>query len=447
MKRFLSLLLAALMLVTCASALAEATRYQELGLAFDFSVVQDRSANCPSLNNYGIVSTDPFIASMGVLFTNLPKSVMDSIDSMAEDSEDAAAYSELIDTLTVSIGQIVVTNAGTLVEAGADEAVLAQCEVTEFGAQGDYHYFFITNPPDRLTAFYDAAEDAGDYENSPQQMKADMLADVALVKSELLDQLRSAELFTPVNPAEAFIGKVIEFESVDLDGSVVRSADLFRDNRITMVNIWGTWCVNCMNELGALAELHKRLQEKGCGIVGVEYEREALEDVADTARKALMDNGVTYPNVLIPEDNPVFEMVHNYPFTLFVDSEGRIVTYPIRGAAIFDYEPTIDKLLANETPESLFETGSTPNEAGEYRVFVYDTQGDPVKGAIVQLCDESTCAFQKTNADGMAIFQVEAPKVFDVHVAKAPKGYQSSDETCRTLDTFSDVNLFISKAE
>ena len=66
MKRFLSLLLAALMLVTCASALAEATRYQELGLAFDFSVVQDRSANCPSLNNYGIVSTDPFIASMGL---------------------------------------------------------------------------------------------------------------------------------------------------------------------------------------------------------------------------------------------------------------------------------------------------------------------------------------------------------------------------------------------
>jgi hypothetical protein len=42
---------------------------------------------------------------------------------------------------------------------------------------------------------------------------------------------------------------------------------------------------------------------------------------------------------------------------------------------------------------------------------------------------------------------VEAPKVFDVHVLNVPEGYQSSDEAYSTLDTFSDLNIFIRRAE
>ena len=199
--------------------------------------------------------------------------------------------------------------------------------------------------------------------------------------------------------------------------------------------------------MGELAEIHKRLQEKGCGIVGVEYEPDLSDEVMETARKVLSDNGVTYPNVIRPEDNPVFAQVNGYPFSIFVDSEGKILTTPIRGAAVENYEPTIDKLLAGEAVDPSPETGSTKNENNEYRVIVYDTEGNPVKGVVVQLCDESTCSFQKTKADGIATFQVEAPKVYDVHVAKVPEGYQSGDESYQTLDTFSDVNIFISKAE
>lgn len=278
-------------------------------------------------------------------------------------------------------------------------------------------------------------------------MKETMLADIELLRSETLELLKSAELFDPEDPSASFIGQVIDFESVDLDGNVVKSADLFKDNKITMVNVWGTWCVNCVNEMGALAELHKRMQEKGCGIVGVEYERDSLENVVDTARKVFEDNGATYPNVWMPSDNPIFAQVNGYPFTLFVDSEGKIITCPIRGAAVKYYEPTFEQLLAGEEIQKEPETGSSAGESGAYRVFVYDNDGNAVADAIVQLCDESTCSFQKTDADGMATFQVEAPKAFDVHLAKVPDGYQSHDEACKTLDTYSDVSIFISKAE
>ena len=436
------------MLISCAAALAETDSYKELGFAFDFSAVQNQSVNYPYLKNYGVIKMEPFLSAMDIAYTSLPRNIIETIDSMEEDSEEAEAFDELRHAFTTTICQFITTDAKSLAELDADESMLAQCEVIEFGTQGDYHYYLINIPMENnLTALFDNAEDTGDYEHSPQEMKAAMLADIGTVRAELMTQLQTAEFFEPVNPAAEFIGQTVEFESTDLDGNVVRSADLFKNNKITMINIWGTWCSNCMNEMGELAEIHRRLQEKGCGIVGVELERDTTEDTADAARKVLADNGVTYPNVWMPKDNPVFAQVKNYPFSLFVDSEGRILTYPIRGAAVKDYEPTFEKLLAGDAVNDSPKTGSAENESGEYRVIVYDTEGNPVKGVIVQLCDESTCSFQKTRADGTATFRVDAPKVYDVHVGKVPDGYVISDETYKTLDTFSDVNIFISKAE
>ena len=72
--------------------------------------------------------------------------------------------------------------------------------------------------------------------------------------------------------------------------------------------------------------------------------------------------------------------------------------------------------------------------------------GNPVEGAIIQLCDEVTCAFQPTDANGVATFSVEAQKVYDVHVLKAPEGYAPDDGVYKTLDTYSDVNIFLEKA-
>ena len=450
MKRILSLIIVALMLIPCASAFAEPVLYEECGVVLDFSEIIDKSENYPVLFDNGIENQDPYIADLEVIFYNLPGNVIETIDDIMKNTEDEAEYNdyaELLNAFSTTIAQIVVTNTETLAEAGAPESLLSKCEITELGTRGDYHYFFMAYPVDEFLAKYDEAEDTGDYEIPPQEMKEAALADIRMIQSELLKQVQASELSEPVNTDKEFLDKIIDFESVDLDGNVVRSADLFRDNKITMVNIWGTWCVNCMNEMGKLAEIHKRLQEKGCGIVGVEYERDSIENVADTARQVLADNGVTYPNVIIPEDDPIFSQVKSYPFSIFVDSEGKILTYPIKGAAVEEYEPTFEKLLAGDAVEKSPETGATENDSGEYHVFVYDTEGNPVKGVVVQMCDEISCSFQKTKEDGMAVFQVEAPKVYDVHLGKVPEGYVSNDEAYKTLDTFCDVNIYISKAE
>lgn len=207
-----------------------------------------------------------------------------------------------------------------------------------------------------------------------------------------------------------------------------------------------TWCHNCVGEMEELAEIHTRLQAKGCGVVGVEYEQKPIDTMVDEVHAFLEEKGVNYPNVIIPADNEIINGVSGFPTTFFVDSEGTILTYPISGAMVEAYESTVDQLLAGEAVDTAAGAGAVKNDNGEYHVIVYDMDGNPVEGAVIQLCDETTCAFQPTDANGVATFAVEVQKVYDVHVLMAPEGYAPDDGVYKTLDTYSDVNIFLEKA-
>ncbi|MBQ3625727.1 MAG: TlpA family protein disulfide reductase [Synergistaceae bacterium] len=140
---------------------------------------------------------------------------------------------------------------------------------------------------------------------------------------------------------------VIEFQAKDLDGNIISSSELFSKNKITMINLWGLWCPYCVRETGELAELHKKFQAKGCGIIGIEAEPKYDGKTLNASRKFLQDEGAEYPNVLMPEGVKVFEEVIGYPTSFFVDNTGKILGEPIVGAQVTKYEPTLDVLLAN----------------------------------------------------------------------------------------------------
>lgn len=449
MKQLIAVLLALMLSLTCLTAFAEGAYYEEIGLTFDFDAVARQSSNHVVLMDQGVLKHDPYLAVVSVYYYGLPE---DSITALydringADDEEEAAALTQTLYSLVNEIADIIVTNAATPAEAGIKDPLPEDVTLTEFGASDGYHYYFLTVPYDELLSAYDTLGDLIEPGATAEAEKEKTRADIEMVYSELLKQLQAAGLSKPVDREGDLVGQVISFETTDLDGNPVSSADLFKDNKITMVNLWGTWCGNCLNEMGELAEIHKRLQEKGCGIVGVEYEKLPLEQVADTARQIFEENGTTYPNVLMPKDNVLLNSVSGYPTTFFVDSEGKILTYPIPGAAVEDYEPTIDRLLAGETIEAVPETGATANDTGTYRVIVYDKEGNPVPGAFIELCDDTSCDFRETDAEGVATFDDKPQKVYDIHMIMAPEGYVKDEGTYKTLETFSDVNIFIEKA-
>ena len=157
------------------------------------------------------------------------------------------------------------------------------------------------------------------------------------------DAIAAFTCYEPVDPYASLIGTKVEFTAADMDGNTVSSADLFAQNEITMLNIWTTWCGPCIGELAELQQIHTRLQEKGCGIIGF------LDDTdLDAARQLIAENGITYPVILAPEDYNTYLPNDGFPTSYFINRDGEIIDLPVSGAYVEWYEPVIEALLQGQ---------------------------------------------------------------------------------------------------
>ena len=436
MNKLLALLLALLMLLSSLSVLAEDSRERlpDFGMALAYPEAFEHAEYSPSFSFSGIVSRDPFVAIMYFNYYAVPNGTLADRANQI-DQNDPEALERFYKLLT-TIGLVVVTDAESLDAAlsAVGGSVTEDMVVTEFGTVDSYHYYYITSADneDYLAGIADQ-EDA-------EKVRADMKN----CSDAFQKCLQDAELFAPVDVLAAAVGQSVAFETTDLDGNAVNTADLFKENKITMVNFWGSWCRYCVKEMPQLAEIHTRLREKGCGIVGIEYERgKAVEEFKDDALSIMKESGTNYPNVLAPKEP--FNFIQGYPCTVFVDSEGTILAYPISGAQVDLYEPTIDQLLAGESVETPVNPTSADRGEGEYHIIVSDEEG-PVQGVAIQFCDESTCSFQVTDENGIATFRPDVAKEYDVHILQVPDGYAENDELYKTQETWSDLNIVIKKA-
>ena len=139
-------------------------------------------------------------------------------------------------------------------------------------------------------------------------------------------------------------GNAISFETTDLDFNPVSSKELFAENKVTMINLWATWCHACKMELPELAEIAKEYEGKGCRIVGIclDADEEGLEE---EAKEILKEAGVEYMNLIPPEGVEDLLPSISLPMTYFFDSEGKMIFDPIRGAHVDEYRPALDAAL------------------------------------------------------------------------------------------------------
>jgi thiol-disulfide isomerase/thioredoxin len=310
---------------------------------------------------------------------------------------------------------------GEISKEDADERLV------EIGEADGYHFFTLIQLDDEYAASLDE-EYAEDYNNLPELV---------------VKEMKQSEFYAPIDAMKALEGEKISFTSTDLDGNTVTSEELFKDNEITMVNLWGVWCINCVNEMEELAEINTRIQEKGCGIVGIEWEEEPGEETYQKARDLLKEKGTNYPSVLMPEGVAAFEAVSGFPTTFYVDREGTILTKPIVGAKVKEYEPTLETLLEGK---SVPETESAAAGTFSYRVLVKDEEGQPIEEVTVQFCDENACRLGETDEDGCAVFEVSEEKNYEIHVVDAPEGYAyDEEEVISAGDASSDTTIVLKK--
>jgi len=113
------------------------------------------------------------------------------------------------------------------------------------------------------------------------------------------------------------------FELADTDG--VRRSITEWDGKPLMINFWATWCPPCRREIPLLNALQARYGPRGFEVIGVAV------DFRDDVLAYMRETPIDYP-VLIGEQDGLdaaraFGMeTMGFPFTVFTDSRGRIVT-------------------------------------------------------------------------------------------------------------------------
>lgn len=119
------------------------------------------------------------------------------------------------------------------------------------------------------------------------------------------------------------------FKAKDVTGKTVTNK-VFSKNRLTVVNVFATWCGSNEFELPALAKLSKADDMKNIGFLGivldVAQDGKTDGELLKKAKALYKENGKPYP-YLITDDglNDFCDRVTLLPQTYFVDENGIVV--------------------------------------------------------------------------------------------------------------------------
>ncbi len=140
----------------------------------------------------------------------------------------------------------------------------------------------------------------------------------------------------------------IVFTCQDMDGNTVSEA-VFSKSKITMVNVWATYCNPCLREMPGLGELAGEYELGEFQIIGI------ISDVMEGADAAAMDNaaaliemtGASYTHLLLNESvyYALLTEVTAVPTTFFVNENGEVVDTVIGAMEKSAWEEKINALL------------------------------------------------------------------------------------------------------
>lgn len=148
-------------------------------------------------------------------------------------------------------------------------------------------------------------------------------------------------------PADSGIFK--SMEAADLDGSQL-SGDIFKENKLTLVNVWNLGCTPCIQEIPHLNEINEAYKDKGVAVYGLYYNfGNPLSDSDKTQIHDLLKSAeATYPHIEPSQrmyESDEMQQLQAFPTTFFVDGEGNIVE-AVEGARDFDgWKNLIENIL------------------------------------------------------------------------------------------------------
>lgn len=143
------------------------------------------------------------------------------------------------------------------------------------------------------------------------------------------------------NPVE---GKTIgEFSAEDLEGNIITNK-IFEENDLTVLNIWGTFCGPCIEEIPELEKIQNHFKDKKVKVIGLVTDKEKEEAINIMKKVEAKYTNIIPDSVL---DKDIAESFDYVPATIFVNSKGEVLKTFVAGSSGFEeFKALIEEILA-----------------------------------------------------------------------------------------------------
>ncbi|MDE7009691.1 MAG: TlpA family protein disulfide reductase [Oscillospiraceae bacterium] len=137
----------------------------------------------------------------------------------------------------------------------------------------------------------------------------------------------------------------ITFDGTDLEGNAV-SQEIFTQSKLTMVNVWATYCNPCLREMPGLGELAAEYDPSEFQLIGIVSDVREGEDLS-LVESLVQETGADYPHLLANDSigQAILSSVSGVPTTFFFDGEGAYLGGVVGAAEKSDWEELIHELL------------------------------------------------------------------------------------------------------
>lgn len=125
----------------------------------------------------------------------------------------------------------------------------------------------------------------------------------------------------------------LEFNLPDMNGNYINLNDPLFKGKTVIVQIFGTWCPNCMDETKFLSDWYRRNKDRGVEIVAIAFEKKNDYEYARSRIEKLKKRFDIKYNFLFggksdrsstAEVLPMLEGTVSFPTTIFIDRTGKV---------------------------------------------------------------------------------------------------------------------------
>lgn len=146
--------------------------------------------------------------------------------------------------------------------------------------------------------------------------------------------------------APARAEKKLDLRSAELylrtvDGKATKLGP-YAGKKLTLLNLWATWCGPCRDEMPALSKLHDKYKAQGFAVVGVDIDEKPAAVKAFLAKQKL-----TYPVLVSTEHKTVGALgeLEALPTSLLLDESGDVLEVLVGAIEVPELTATIETKL------------------------------------------------------------------------------------------------------